>query len=150
MFMQIRKTLNSLVLAAVSLYTFFIAPAATAQNWPAKPVRIVVPFPAGGTTDVVARMLAQRLQEAWGSAVIVENKVGAGGNIGAAEVAKAANDGYTLVMVSGSILTVNPHLYAKMPFDPAKDLTPIVNVASGPMAIVVNPSVPAKNVYCVG
>jgi tripartite-type tricarboxylate transporter receptor subunit TctC len=146
MFMQIRKTLNSLVLAAVSLYTFFIAPAATAQNWPAKPVRIVVPFPAGGTTDVVARMLAQRLQEAWGSAVIVENKVGAGGNIGAAEVAKAANDGYTLVMVSGSILTVNPHLYAKMPFDPAKDLTPIVNVASGPMAIVVNPSVPAKNV----
>jgi tripartite-type tricarboxylate transporter receptor subunit TctC len=146
MFMQIQKTLNSLLLAAVSICTFFIATAAMAQNWPAKPVRIVVPFPAGGTTDVVARMLAQRLQEAWGSAVIVENKVGAGGNIGAAEVAKSANDGYTLVMVSGSILTVNPHLYAKMPFDAAKDLTPIVNVASGPMAIVVNPSVPAKNV----
>lgn len=140
------KTLRGLALGIVSLCTVFIAPSAVAQNWPAKPVRIVVPFPAGGTTDVVARLLAQRLQEVWGHAVVVENKAGAGGNIGANEVAKAASDGYTLLMASGSILTVNPHLYARMPFDPVKDLMPIVNVASGPMAIVVSPSVPAKNI----
>ncbi len=128
----------------------FAAVAATnfayAQAWPTKPVRIVVPFPAGGTTDVVARLLGQRLQEAWGQTVIIENKTGAGGNIGATEVAKAPNDGYTLLMASGSILTVNPHLYAKMPFDAAQDLLPITNVASGPMVIVAGPNVPAKNI----
>ena len=119
---------------------------AGAQAWPAKPVRIIVPFPAGGTTDVVARILGQRLQEAWGQTVIIENKTGAGGNIGATEVAKAPNDGYTLLMASGSILTVNPHLYAKMPFDALQDLLPITNVASGPMVIVAGPNVPAKNI----
>ena len=119
---------------------------ACAQTWPGKQVRIIVPFPAGGTTDVVARILGQRLQEAWGQVVIIENKTGAGGNIGATEVAKAANDGYTLLMASGSILTVNPHLYAKMPFDALQDLLPITNVASGPMVIVAGPSVPAKNI----
>ena len=117
-----------------------------AQAWPAKPVRIVVPFPAGGTTDVVARILGQRLQEAWGQTVIVENKTGAGGNIGATEVARAPNDGYTLLMASGSILTVNPHIYAKMPFDAMQDFVPITNVASGPMVVVVGPGVAAKNI----
>jgi tripartite-type tricarboxylate transporter receptor subunit TctC len=144
--MQIHKTLHSLVFALISLCTVLHAPVSWAQNWPTKPVRMIVPFPPGGTTDVVARLLAMRLQEAWGQTVVVENKVGAGGNIGANEVAKAANDGYTLLMASGSILTVNPHLYAKMPFDASKDLVPIMNVASGPMVIVVSPSVPAKNV----
>ena len=119
---------------------------ACAQTWPGKQVRIIVPFPAGGTTDVVARILGQRLQEAWGQVVIIENKTGAGGNIGATEVAKAPNDGYTLLMASGSILTVNPHLYAKMPFDALQDLLPITNVASGPMVIVAGPNVPAKNI----
>jgi tripartite-type tricarboxylate transporter receptor subunit TctC len=144
--MQIHKTLHSLVFALISLCTVLHAPVSWAQNWPTKPVRMIVPFPPGGTTDVVARLLAMRLQEAWGQTVVVENKVGAGGNIGANEVAKAANDGYTLLMASGSILTVNPHLYAKMPFDASKDLVPIMNVASGPMVIVVSPSVAAKNV----
>jgi tripartite-type tricarboxylate transporter receptor subunit TctC len=144
--MQMNKRLRSLALALMGVFAALLATGAAAQNWPAKPVRIVVPFPAGGTTDVVARLLAQRLQEAWGHAVIVENKAGAGGNIGANEVAKAANDGYTLLMASGSILTVNPHLYARMPFDPVKDLTPIVNVASGPMVIVTSPTVAAKSI----
>ena len=139
-------TALSLVTAGV-LAVVGAAPAvAQSAAWPNKPVRIVVPFPAGGTTDVVARLLGQRLQEAWGQSVVVENKTGAGGNIGAAEVAKAANDGYTLLMASGSILTVNPHIYAKMPFDAAKDFVPITNVAQGPMVIVVAPNVTAKNI----
>lgn len=131
------------VVASAALPHFAFAQTAA---WPTKPVRIVVPFPAGGTTDVVARLLGQRLQETWGQTVIVDNKTGAGGNIGALEVTKAANDGYTLLMASGSIVTVNPHIYAKMPFDAAKDLVPITNVAQGPMVIVVSPNLPVKNV----
>ena len=135
------------VLAIAAICAMTVAPAAAQSTaWPNKQVRIVVPFPAGGTTDVVARLLGQRLQEAWGQTVIVENKTGAGGNIGAVEVAKAPNDGYTLLMASGSIVTVNPHIYAKMPFDAAKDFTPITNVAQGPMVIVVGPNVAAKNI----
>jgi tripartite-type tricarboxylate transporter receptor subunit TctC len=132
----------------VGVLAFVSAVPAMAQSaaWPNKPVRIVVPFPAGGTTDVVARLLGQRLQEVWGQSVVIENKTGAGGNIGAAEVAKAANDGYTLLMASGSIVTVNPHIYAKMPFDAAKDFLPITNVAQGPMVVVVAPNVAAKNI----
>lgn len=132
----------------VTVFAVVASSLAVAQGaaWPAKPVRIVVPFPAGGTTDVVARLLGQRLQEIWGQTVLVENKTGAGGNIGAAEVAKAASDGYTLLMASGSIVTVNPHIYAKMPFDAAKDFLPITNVAQGPMVIVVGPNVAARNI----
>lgn len=146
---MLRRTLVKIVpaLAAATLCAVNIAPAAAQTTaWPNKQVRIIVPFPAGGTTDVVARLLAQRLQEAWGQTVIVENKTGAGGNIGAVEVAKAPNDGYTLLMASGSIVTVNPHIYAKMPFDAAKDFAPITNVAQGPMVIVVGPNVPVKNI----
>jgi len=146
---MLRRTLIKITpaLAAVALGALALAPAAAQSTpWPSKPVRIVVPFPAGGTTDVVARLLAQRLQETWGQIVIVENKTGAGGNIGALDVAKAANDGYSLLMASGSIVTVNPHIYAKMPFDAAKDFAPITNVAQGPMVIVVGPKVRAKNI----
>lgn len=146
---MLRRTLVKIVpvLAAATLCAINIAPsAAQTTAWPNKPVRIIVPFPAGGTTDVVARLLGQRLQEAWGQTVIVENKTGAGGNIGAVEVAKAPNDGYTLLMASGSIVTVNPHIYARMPFDAAKDFAPITNVAQGPMVIVVGPNVAAKNI----
>ena len=146
---MLRRTLVKIVpaLAAAMLCAINIAPAAAQTTaWPNKPVRIIVPFPAGGTTDVVARLLGQRLQEAWGQTVIVENKTGAGGNIGALEVAKAANDGYTLLMASGSIVTVNPHIYARMSFDAAKDFAPITNVAQGPMVIVVGPNVAARNI----
>lgn len=117
---------------------------AFAQSYPNKTVKIIVPFPPGGATDIVTRIVAQKLSEAWGQAVVVENRAGAGGNIGANVVAKAAPDGYTLLMTSGSIVTANQYIYKKMPFDPAKDLVPITNVASGPQVIVVNPSFPAK------
>jgi len=117
---------------------------AWAQGYPNKLVRIVVPFPAGGTTDIVARIVAQKMTEAWGQSVIVENRNGAGGNIGGEAVATAAPDGYTLLMTSGSIVTANQHVYKKMPFDPSKDLMPITNVASGPQVIVVNLDFPAK------
>jgi tripartite-type tricarboxylate transporter receptor subunit TctC len=119
--------------------------AAAAQAWPTKPVKIVVPFNAGGATDVVARLLAQKLGEAWGQSVIVENRPGAGGNIGADVVAKSPPDGYTLLMTSGSIVTVNQHMYKSLPYDPAKDLAPITNVATGPQVIAVSADVPAKD-----
>ena len=118
---------------------------ASAQAWPSKPVKIVVPFAAGGATDVVARLLAQKLSESWGQSVIVENRAGAGGNIGADVVAKSPPDGYTLLMTSGSIVTANQHIYKQMSFDPAKDLVPITNVASGPQVIAINPNVPVKD-----
>ena len=130
-------------LAAAALVA--LAPALAAAAWPEKAVRIVVPFAAGGTTDVVARQLAQKLSEAWGQSVVVENKAGAGGNIGADLVAKAPNDGYTLLMTSGSIVTANPYMYKNMGFDPAKDLAPITNVASGPQVLVVNNDLPPKS-----
>ena len=118
---------------------------AAAQAWPTKPVKIVVPFAAGGATDVVARLLAQKLQDVWGQPVVVEDRAGAGGNIGADAVAKSAPDGYTLLMTSGSIVTANPYMYRDMPFDAARDLVAITNVATGPQVIAVSPTVPAKD-----
>ena len=118
---------------------------AAAQPWPSKPVKIIVPFPAGGATDVVARLLAQKLGDAWGQAVVVENRSGAGGNIGADVVAKSPPDGYTLLMTSGSIVTANPYMYKTLPFDPARDFVPITNVATGPQVIVVGSGVEAKD-----
>ena len=119
---------------------------AFAQAWPARQVRLIVPFAAGGTTDVVARIVGQKLGESWGQSVVIENRGGAGGNVGADVVAKAQNDGYTLLMASGSILTVNPHMYKRMPFDAQKDFTPITSVATGPMLVVVHPSVQADSI----
>jgi tripartite-type tricarboxylate transporter receptor subunit TctC len=106
---------------------------------------MIVPFAAGGATDIVARALGQKLGEAWGQSVVVDNRAGAGGNIGADLVAKAAPDGYTILMTSGSIVTANPHMYKSMPFDPARDLVAITNVASGPLALVIGPQVPARD-----
>ncbi|MEP6608678.1 MAG: tripartite tricarboxylate transporter substrate binding protein [Burkholderiaceae bacterium] len=113
-------------------------------NYPNRTVRIVVPFAAGGATDIITRILAQKLTEMWGQPVVVENRAGAGGNIGAAEVAKAVPDGYTLLMTSGSIVTANQHIYKNMGFDPRTDLLPISLVASGPQVIVVNPNLPVR------
>lgn len=123
-----------------------IAPAVGADGYPIRPVRIVVPFAAGGATDIVTRLVGQKLYDMWGQSVVVDNRAGAGGNIGAELVAKSAPDGYTILMTSGSIVTANPHIYRKMPFDPAKDLLPITNVASGPQLLVVNASSPWKSV----
>ena len=124
-----------------------IAQQAQAQTaWPNRPVRIVVPFTAGGTTDVVARVVGQKLGELWNQSVVIENRAGAGGNVGAEVVAKSPPDGYNILMASGSIFTVNPHMYKKMPFDPDRDFIPVTNVATGPMLVVVNPKVPARNI----
>lgn len=122
------------------------APAALAQErWPAKPVRMVVPFAPGGSTDVLARLVGQKLSERWGQPVVIENKAGAGGNLGADAVAKSAPDGYTLLMASGSI-AINPSIYKKMPFDTRKDLVAITNVAGGPMLVVVPDRSPARSI----
>lgn len=119
-------------------------PAMAQQAWPSKPVKVIVPFAAGGSTDVVARMLGERLQNMWGQQVVVENRPGAGGNVGGNVVAKSSADGYTLLLASGSI-TINPPLYgARMPFDPKKDLAPITVVADGPQLVVVQANSPYK------
>lgn len=120
------------------------AQTASGQAYPARPVRVVVPFAPGGATDIVTRVVSQKLTEAWGQTVVVDNRAGAGGNIGADIVAKAAPDGYTLLMTSGSIVTANQHIYRKMPFSPEKDLIAVTNVASGPQIIAVNPTFAGK------
>lgn len=119
-------------------------PSLAQDAWPNKPVRLVVPFAPGGSTDVVARMVGQKLSTLWNQPVVIENRAGAGGNVGADVVAKAQGDGYTLLMASGSV-TINPALYKKMPFDTKKDLAPITNVAQGPMLVVVKDAAPYKN-----
>jgi tripartite-type tricarboxylate transporter receptor subunit TctC len=124
----------------------WLAFAAHAQTYPAKPVRIIVPFAPGGATDIVTRIVAQKLNEMWGQTIVVDNRAGAGGNIGAELAAKAAPDGYTLFMPSGSVVTANQHMYRKLPFNAEKDFVAITNVASGPQIVAVHPSFPAKNI----
>ena len=117
-----------------------------AQTFPTKPSRLVVPFPPGGPLDVIGRLIAQQLGERWGQNVVVENKPGAGGNIGADFVAKATPDGYTVVMGALSTQAVNPSLYSKMPYDAQKDFAPITRVAITPNVLVVNPALPVNSV----
>ena len=114
------------------------AASAWAQNYPSRPVRVIVPFAPGGATDIVTRVVAQKLGETWGQTVVVDNRAGAGGNIGADLTAKATPDGYTVLMTSGSIVTANQHMYKKLPFSPEKDLIAVTNVASGPQIIAVS------------
>jgi tripartite-type tricarboxylate transporter receptor subunit TctC len=118
---------------------------AQAQTYPSRPVRLIVPFPVGSTPDIVARTLGQKLAEAWGQPVVVENKPGAGGNIGTAEAARAVRDGYTLLIGSNGPIAVNPALYKDLPYSPAKDLKPISLLAAAPQVLVVHPSVPASD-----
>ena len=120
------------------------AASAFSQNYPTKPVRVIVPFSPGGATDIVARIVSQKLSDAWSQQVLVDNRAGASGNIGGELAAKAPPDGYTVFMTSGSIVAANQHLFKKMPFSPEKDFAAVTNVASGPQAIVVHPSFPAK------
>jgi tripartite-type tricarboxylate transporter receptor subunit TctC len=114
------------------------------QAYPTRPVRVVVPFAPGGATDIVTRVVAQKLNELWGQTLVVDNRAGAGGNIGGDIVAKAPPDGYTLLMTSGSIVTANPYMFRKLPYSPEKDLVAITNVASGPQIVAVHPSFAAK------
>jgi tripartite-type tricarboxylate transporter receptor subunit TctC len=142
-----RSTHNStLKIVAILLIGLLGATGAFAQGWPTKPVKLVVPFPPGGGTDILARILAEKLTESLGQPVVVDNRPGASGNIGTGQVAKAAPDGYTLLLDTGGTLAINPNLYTKLPFDPAKDFAPITQVAGAPYMLAVHPSVPAKSV----
>ena len=129
----------------LSAFSLGIATAASAQTYPDRPIRLIAPFPAGGLADVLARAVGDEMSKSLGQPVIVENRAGAGGNTGADAVAKAAPDGYTLLMSSAGILTANPHLYAKMPFDAATAFIPVSNVAQMSMILVVHPKVGAQN-----
>jgi tripartite-type tricarboxylate transporter receptor subunit TctC len=133
-----------LLIGAAAAAMTCMAMGLNAQSFPNKPVRVVVPFAPGGATDIVTRIVAQRLTESWGQTVVVDNRAGAGGNIGGDIVAKAAADGYTVLMTSGSIVTANQHMYRKMPFSPERDLLAVTNVASGPQIVVVNAGFAAK------
>ena len=134
-----------LALAACGALAALAAPGAQAQAYPAKPITMVVPFPPGGPTDMVARLLAQKLSEQMGQPVVVDNKPGANGNIGGAQVSKAPADGYTLLYNTSSI-TLSPALYKSMQYDVLRDLAPVALTAVVPLALVVNPAVPANSV----
>jgi tripartite-type tricarboxylate transporter receptor subunit TctC len=136
---MMRAMLGVAALAALTL------PAA-AQEWPAKQVNFIVPFSAGGTTDLFGRLLAQHMQKNFGQPFIVENRAGAGGNLGAAAVAKAAPDGYTFLVGTVSTHAINPFLYSKLPYDTVKDFAPVSLIARLPNILVVHPSLPVNNV----
>jgi tripartite-type tricarboxylate transporter receptor subunit TctC len=123
-----------------------LAATAAAQSWPQKPVRFIVPFPPGGATDISARLLGEKLTQIWGQQVLIENRGGAGGGVGAAEAARAAPDGYTLFFPSGSVVTANQHIYARLNYDPERDFVPVTNVVSGPQVVAVPVGSPYKTV----
>ena len=133
--------------SAVLMLTLFVGTSMSikAQSWPNKPIKMVIPFAAGGTTDVLGRLLAQQLTKEFNQSVVIENKAGAGGNIAAESVAQSPADGYTIMLASGSMLTVNPFIYKKAPVNYSKDFIYITNVASGPMLFVVSNKLPVKN-----
>ncbi len=133
-------------LRATAALLALAAGGARAADWPTRPVRLVVPFPPGGSTDILGRSIAQKLQEALGQPFVVDNKPGAGGSIGATEVARAAPDGYTLLMGHIGTLAINPSLYPNLAYDPVKSFAPVALVARVPNVLVVNPAVPARDV----
>lgn len=134
------KTLLALLAAACAA---FAAPAALAQKFPDKPIRFIVPFPPGGGNDILARAIAPKMGEFLGQPVVIDNRAGAGGNIGTDLAAKSAPDGYTIVIASNQV-TINPWLYSKLPFDIEKDFVAVAQAASVPMVLAVHPSVPAN------
>jgi tripartite-type tricarboxylate transporter receptor subunit TctC len=145
--MKMVRRWGGFVLQGVALLVLALASAlAAAQNYPARPIRLVVPYPAGGPLDIMARAIGQKLTEAWKQPVVVDNRAGAGGNIGADLVAKSAPDGYTLLMGAVATHAINPSLYSKIPYDPVRDFAPVALVAQVPNILVVNPAVPAKTV----
>jgi len=142
---SVRRLLSPFVVLITALCPATVFAQGPAQGYPNKPIRLIVPVAPGGGTDFTARLIGQKLNEAWGQPVIVGNRPGAAGNIGVELAAKAPADGYTLVMPITSF-PINPGLYAKLPFDTIKDLAPIVLCASAPLVLVVHPSLPARSV----
>jgi tripartite-type tricarboxylate transporter receptor subunit TctC len=130
----------------VAVCALLLAGGALAQSYPSKPIRIVVPFPPGGATDIIARAVGADLTRQWAQPVAIENRAGAGGNLGADQVAKSAPDGYTLVMATVGTHAINMSLYSKMPYDTVRDFSPVSLVAAVPNILVVHPSVPVKSV----
>jgi tripartite-type tricarboxylate transporter receptor subunit TctC len=135
------RTLLALLAAAAAS-----APAALAQGYPSKPVRVIVTFPPGGTPDIYGRIMSAELGKLWNQSVVVENRTGAGGTIGTDFVAKAPPDGYTLLFAADATITIAPHLYSRLSYDPVRDLAPIVNVTAGPFVLMANPAFPPNNV----
>lgn len=134
------------LVALLSLSLFAGIPAAIAQSYPTKAVRVVVTWAAGGTTDVAARIIAQKVSESWPHQMVVENRPGAGGTIGAGAVAKAAPDGYTLILGSSTELVVSPHVYRNVGYNTVKDFVPIAYAGAQPVVLTVNPQLPVKSV----
>ena len=134
--------MRALLLVVVSLFSV----ATLAQNYPNKSIRIIVPYAAGGTSDILARQIGPELNKAWGQPVVVENRPGANGNVGADMVAKSAPDGYTLLLTDLGGLVISASVYPKLPFNPAKDFTPVVMVSYSPHVLAVNPDVEVKTV----
>jgi len=134
------------VRALLALVAFLFLCAAHAQTYPSKPIRIIVPYAAGGTSDILARQIGPKLSETWGQPVIVENKPGANGNVGADSVAKSAPDGYTLLLTDVGGLVISASVYPKLTFNPSKDFSPVVMVSYSPHVLAVHPSVKAGNV----
>lgn len=139
--MKLKRWMSIAVAAVVTLSSA----AALAQTYPAKPIKLVVPFPPGGTTDILARAVGGELTKAWGQQVIIDNRPGAGGNIGSEIVARSAPDGYTLLMGTVGTHAINQSLYSKLPYDPIKDFAPVTLVASVPNVLVVNTALAEKN-----
>jgi len=137
--------MKNLLKLSLSAFVLIFATMANAQPFPSKPIKIIVPFPAGGTVDFFARVISTKLSEALGQSVLVENRAGAGGNIAAEAVAKAAPDGYTLLMGS-EIIAINTSLYSKIGYDPVKDLAPITLVGTVPNILIVHPGLPINSV----
>ena len=137
--------MKKLLLGILSLVAIAISGPTFAQAWPQKPIKIIVPYPPGGTSDILARSLAPKLQETFGQPIVVENKPGATGNVGADFVAKSPPDGYTLLLADIGSLAISPSVFKTLPFEPVKDFAPVAMVAYSPHLLVVHPSVPAKD-----
>jgi tripartite-type tricarboxylate transporter receptor subunit TctC len=132
------------MIRVLALALFFAAASAFAQ-YPARPVKIVVTIPPGGAPDIAARIIGQKMSESFGQPVVIENRPGANGNAAAQEVARATPDGYTLILAADSLITINPHLYSKMPIDTLKDLAPVASLVANQFVLSVNPALPVKN-----
>jgi tripartite-type tricarboxylate transporter receptor subunit TctC len=140
-----KTSLASLILGVAALaLTTFAAPAAAQKNYPNKPIRVIVPYPPGGASDVLARLVGRKLSDSWGQPVVVENRPGATGTIGADALVRAPADGYTLLLVNNTH-AINGHIYPKLPYDTLRDFAPVATFASVPFIMVANPSLPASD-----